>query len=188
MPECNFVAAVRYRSITSDKGLSMFQFLRSASLGIALATGLSHSALADSHVTPLLTISGDIAVADSDTLAFDRDALLALPQTTFETSTIWTDGMHSFTGVSLAELMAALGVDDGTLVATAINDYAVEIPVSDAVEGGPIVAYLMDGEEMTVRDKGPLWIVYPYDSDADYRSEVIYSRSIWQLDRLEIVQ
>jgi hypothetical protein len=40
---------------------------------------------------------------------------------------------------------------------------------------------------MSVRDKGPLWVIYPYDSD-DYRSEVIYSRSIWQLDRLEVVQ
>jgi len=188
MPKCNFTKAMRYRSITTDKDHVMFQSLLRASLGIALATGLSTSVLADAHATPLLTISGDSVEADSETLMLDRDALSALPETTFETSTIWTDGVHSFTGVSLADLMVELGVVDGTLVATAINDYAVEIPISDAVEGGPIVAYLMDGEEMTVRDKGPLWIVYPYDSDAAYRSEVIYSRSIWQLDRLEIIQ
>lgn len=186
MPECNLTQAVQYRSITSNKGFIMFQSLLRAPLGIALATGVSCAALADAHAAPLLTISGDIAA--SDTILLDRDALTALPETTFETSTIWTEGVHSFTGVSLADLMAELGVEDGTLVATAINDYAVEIPVSDAVEGGPIVAYRMDGEEMTVRDKGPLWIIYPYDSDADYRTEVIYSRSIWQLDRLEVVQ
>ncbi|RYH00523.1 oxidoreductase, partial [Salipiger sp. IMCC34102] len=79
-----------------------------------------------------------------------------------------------------------LEVDGGTLLATAINDYTVEIPVSDAVEGGPIIAYQMDGAEMQVRDKGPLWIVYPYDDTPEYRSEVIYSRSIWQLDRIEV--
>ena len=62
------------------------------------------------------------------------------------------------------------------------------MPLTDAVEGGPIVAYRMDGETMSVRDKGPLWIVYPYDSDADYRTEVIYSRSIWQLDRIEVIK
>ncbi|RYH00603.1 oxidoreductase, partial [Salipiger sp. IMCC34102] len=39
---------------------------------------------------------------------------------------------------------------------------------------------------MQVRDKGPLWIVYPYDDTPEYRSEVIYSRSIWQLDRIEV--
>ncbi|UWR22004.1 molybdopterin-dependent oxidoreductase [Sulfitobacter sp. S190] len=167
----------------------MFQtIVRFASVA-ALAIGLSHSALADNQPTPLLSISGDITTSSGEsTLALDMGMLRALPETTFETSTIWTDGVHTFTGVSLADLMAELGVEDGTLVATAINDYAVEIPVSDAVEGGPIIAYLMDGEEMTVRDKGPLWVIYPYDSNADYRSEVVYSRSIWQLDRLEIVQ
>ncbi|MDP5360810.1 MAG: oxidoreductase, partial [Paracoccaceae bacterium] len=36
--------------------------------------------------------------------------------------------------------------------------------------------------------KGPLWVVYPYDMSADYRSEVIYYRSIWQLDRIEVVK
>ncbi len=44
----------------------------------------------------------------------------------------------------------------------------------------------MNGETMPVRRKGPLWIVYPYDSDEAYRSEAIYSRSIWQLDRIEV--
>lgn len=70
--------------------------------------------------------------------------------------------------------------------ATAINDYSVEIPISDAVEGGPILAYKSDGAYMSRRDKGPIWLIYPYDQNADYRSETIYSRSIWQLDRLNV--
>jgi hypothetical protein len=85
-------------------------------------------------------------------------------------------------------LALEMGLNDGRFLATAINDYSVEIPLSDAVEGGPIIAYLMDGEEMSIRDKGPLWVIYPYDSDADFRSEVVFSRSIWQLDRLEILR
>jgi hypothetical protein len=36
-----------------------------------------------------------------------------------------------------------------------------------------------------VRDKGPLWVVYPYDSKPDYQSELIYVRSIWQLAQME---
>jgi hypothetical protein len=137
----------------------------------------------------ILTISGDLDLEDDgDTVVFDRAALTALPATTFETSTVWTDGVSSFTGVSLQNLALEIGVNDGRFLATAINDYTVEIPMSDAVEGGPIIAYLMDGNEMSIRDKGPLWVIYPYDSDADFRSEVIFSRSIWQLDRLEILR
>ena len=137
----------------------------------------------------ILTISGPIETTNVDgTAQFDLEMLEAMDATTFETTTIWTAGEHSFTGVSLAVLADRLGLEGETLRATAINDYAIDIPLSDAVEGGPIVAYRMDGDTMPVRDKGPLWIVYPYDANADYRTEVVYSRSIWQLDRIEVME
>lgn len=41
---------------------------------------------------------------------------------------------------------------------------------------------------MSVRDKGPLWVIYPYDSDPALQSEVTYARSIWQLVRIEAVR
>jgi len=123
-----------------------------------------------------------------ETTELDMPALKSMEAREFETTTIWTEGPQTFTGVPLAVLLAELGVTEGTIKATAINDYAVEIPVEDAVEGGPIIAYLLNGDPMSVRDKGPLWVVYPYDSNAAYQTEVIYSRSIWQLDRIDVIE
>ena len=123
-----------------------------------------------------------------ETRAFDREALKALGVQTIETTTIWSEGVQRFEGVSLARLAREIGAGEGVLLASAINDYTVEIPLTDATENGPIIAMTLNGEEMSLRDKGPLWIVYPYDSDANYRTEVIYSRSIWQLDRIEVIQ
>jgi hypothetical protein len=135
----------------------------------------------------LLTVTGAIEETNSEGAArFDRAMLEAMEPEAFTTTTTWTEGPQDFTGVLLSDLLERLGVTEGTLRAMAINDYAVDIPVSDAVEGGPIVAYRLDGEPMSVRDKGPLWIVYPYDSRPEYQSEVIFSRSIWQLDRIEV--
>lgn len=131
----------------------------------------------------LLTISTDVGPK-----TYDRAALEEMDSVTFRTSTIWTDGVQTFKGVSLVTLLKSADVSEGTLKAIAINDYAVEIPVSDAIEDGPIVAYARNGEIMTIRDKGPLWLVYPYDSNPDYRSEITYSRSVWQLDRLELIR
>jgi len=109
---------------------------------------------------------------------------------TFETSTIWTTGVQSFTGVPLAELLGRFNVTTATsgftLEARAVNDYMVEIPLADATAGGPIVAYLRNGKTMSLRGKGPLWLVYPYDRNAAYRTEAVYSRSIWQLDSLTL--
>jgi hypothetical protein len=37
-----------------------------------------------------------------------------------------------------------------------------------------------------VRDKGPLFIVYPYDSKPELKSQTYYGRSAWQLAKLII--
>lgn len=136
----------------------------------------------------MLTVTGAIGVTNAEGAAvFDLKMLQDIGVTGFATSTTWTTGVVQFDGVSLKALLDRLGVVSGTLKMYAVNDYAVEVPVSDAVEGGPILAYAQDGKQMSVRDKGPLWLVYPFDLDPEYRTEVIYSRSIWQLVKIEIV-
>ena len=167
----------------------MLSFLRPAAILASLVLLFATTASAQSSTSPngdvVLSVTGAV---NKDPTLFDLEMLMALDETVIETTTIWTEGAQVFQGVALDVLMETLGVTQGTLLATAINDYTVEIPVSDAVAGGPIIAYKLNDATMSVRDKGPLWVVYPYDSSADYRSEVIYSRSIWQLDRIEVVE
>lgn len=159
------------------------------SLASTVVLPLPANALDVAEGEVVLTVSGGIAATNNgETAQFDMAMLQALPETSFATSTLWTEGVKTFTGVALAEVLSELGVTEGTIRASAINDYTIEIPVDSVTAGAPIIAYALDGEPMSRRQKGPLWVVYPYDSDAEYRSEVIYSRSIWQLDRLEIVQ
>jgi hypothetical protein len=171
----------------------MKTLLRATTISLVASLGLMSAAWAETLTLPseevVLTVTGEIAHTNSgESAQFDLDMLMDMDATIIETSTIWTEGEQTFQGVALHVLLDALGVEDGTLLATAINDYTVEIPVSDAVAGGPIIAYMQNDEAMSVRDKGPLWVVYPYDSSAIYRSEVVYSRSIWQLDRIAIIQ
>ena len=156
-------------------------------LGTLTAVGAAAQDLGSAEGDVILTVSGGIENTNGDgTASFDLAMLQAMEPVTIETSTIWTEGPQTFTGVPLATLMETVGATGDTISATAINDYAVEIPREDWVEGGPIVAYLNNGEEMSVREKGPLWVIYPFDSDPEYQTEVIYSRSIWQLDRIVV--
>lgn len=162
-----------------------------AAIAVSTASLLPSAASAAELSAPegevILTITGNIAhTNEGDTAQFDRAMLEALDPKTIETSTIWTEGEQTFTGVSLARLMEIVGAEGAVLDATAINDYAVAIPKDDWVADGPIVAYLHNNAPMSVRDKGPLWVVYPYDSNPAYQSEVSYSRSIWQLDRIVV--
>lgn len=145
---------------------------------------VDNSTSPDTIENVLLTVElgGDQDATKRYTLA----QLRALGEVSFETETIWTTGPQQFTGVSLAVMLAQFGSAEGVLQARAINDYMVEIPVTDAIEGGPIIAYQRNGKTMPLRSKGPLWIVYPYDSNPAYKTEAIYSRSIWQLDSISI--
>lgn len=137
----------------------------------------------------ILSISGTSPTDGSQiNVTYDLAALQALPKTSFTTSTMWTEGLQSFDGVLLKDILDANGIKKGTILATAYNDYEIEIPVSDAVVGGPIIAYTMNGALMSARDKGPLWIVYPYDQKTEYQSEVTFSRSVWQLDAITVLQ
>ena len=124
--------------------------------------------------------------AGGDTHEFSIRDLRDLGEREVVTSTIWSDGEQRFVGVSLDRLLSHVGVDEGALEAAAVNDYAVEIPMSDVHADGPIVAYMRNGEIMSLRDKGPLWVIYPYDSGAEFRTEEVYSRSIWQLNRITV--
>jgi hypothetical protein len=162
------------RHLTSVLGLALISF--AAVPGVAQA---------DEAAAPaVLSISSEAGAAQPVELTME--ALQALPSSSFTTETIWTEGPQTFRGVSLFELAAHLELGNGVLEAAAINDYTVEVPLSDAVAGGPVIAYERNGAAMTVRDKGPLWLVYPYDSNPAYKSEEIYSRSIWQLVSLKV--
>lgn len=135
----------------------------------------------------ILSIGGRIAVKNAgDAADFDMAMLAALPQHSFTTRTPWHEGPRKFTGPLLRDLLDAVGASGSTLQAVALNDYKVALPVADCRTYPVLLARLLDDRPMAVRDKGPLFIIYPFDSDAALRSERYYSRSAWQLRRLEV--
>ncbi|WP_114947007.1 molybdopterin-dependent oxidoreductase [Microvirga calopogonii] len=136
---------------------------------------------------PILTISGKIDVTNKDgTAQFDRAMLEALGLVTIETTTPWYEGKVKFEGVPLDKLMKQVGAKGERVSVVALNDYATEIPIADFAKYNVILAIKRDGEYMPVRDKGPLFIVYPYDSNPELKSQTYYARSAWQVARIEV--
>jgi len=135
----------------------------------------------------ILTIGGQIGARNQGaTAVFDMEALEALPQTTFTTLTPWENQPIRFTGPLLRDVLALVKAQGRQIRATALNDYRISIPVTDAERFDVIVALRMNGEPMSVRTRGPLFIVYPFDSRPELRSATYYERSIWQLKSLDI--
>lgn len=135
----------------------------------------------------ILTISGKIGETNRGQEAvFDMAMLRALPQHSFTTNTPWYSRPVKFTGPLLRDVLKAVQVQGTKIRATAINDYTVRIPVSDAHEHSVIVARMIDDQEVPVRLKGPLFVVYPFDDKAELRTSVYTARSIWQLRHMII--
>lgn len=165
--------------------------LRGLTAILAITVGAVSVARAEVPPAPkgqaILYVDGAITHTNvGDEAQFDLDSLMAQPAVTFTTSTTWTEGTPTFTGVPLKALLEAVGATGSTVSAVALNNYAIDIPLDSLSDDAPIVAYYIDGKTFSRRDKGPLWIVYPYDSSADYRNDLVYGRSIWQLERLTV--
>lgn len=164
-------------------------FARRATLAIPFllaATAARSQPAAPPRGRVLLEVTGRLSAPHAGGVArFDLDMLDRLPQAGFSTRTPWMDGPQRFTGVAGAGLLEALGAGGVEVVASAINDYRVTIPVEDFRQSGLIIATRLNGETMPVREKGPLWVIYPFDAEARLRTEVFFGRSIWQLRRLE---
>lgn len=136
---------------------------------------------------PILQVTGKIAEKNAgDSARFDMKMIEALPQHSFTTSTPWFDKPVKFTGPLLSDVLAAVKASGSTVSAVAINDYKINIPVSDANKFKVIVARQIDDKPIPVREKGPLFVVYPFDSASELRNSTYYERSIWQLKALDI--
>lgn len=149
----------------------------------ALASGLTTP-----QEKPVLTISGRIGLRnDEDVARFDRPMLEALGTRGFVTNTPWYKGPTRFDGVPMRTLLRAVEASGESIVAIALNDYTTEIPIPDIEKYEVLLALKRDGVYMPVRDKGPLFIVYPFDSFPELQAQKFYSRSAWQLAQI-IVQ
>ncbi len=118
--------------------------------------------------------------------SLDLEELDAMPQTEFSTSTIWTDEIVHFSGVTLFDLLNNFDIEGTEIEFVAVNDYIATIPFAEITPEAPLIATRMNGATMSVRNKGPFWVVYPYDAAMIYRTEVNFTRSVWQLSALNI--
>lgn len=154
---------------------------------LAGSTAVAQTALATPTESPILTVRGRIGVRNrGDAAVFDRPMLEGLGMASFTTPTPWYDRPVTFEGVPMAALMDAVQADGQTVTALALNDYTTDIPVSDFARFDVLLALKRDGAYMSVRDKGPLFIVYPFNRHQELQSRRYYSRSAWQVAELVV--
>ncbi len=136
----------------------------------------------------MLTVTGNIThTNDGKTATFDGDMLKSLEGRRAAMETPWTEGKTSFEGPLLKAVLDAVGAKGKTLKVKALNDYSADVPAEDAWELDTILAMKLNDQPMSVRDKGPLFLVYPFDLNPEIYNEKYFSRSVWQIKEIEVI-
>lgn len=151
------------------------------------ATASSDPVTAEPYL--VVTLDADLPGGPAE-LWLGFSALSELPVTDYLTSTVWTDGVASFSGVLLWDLLLHIGIDpvtwQGSMTFHAIDGYLARIESEVVTQQAPILALLKNGQPMARRRHGPFWVVFPYDADPAFRTETIFSLSVWQVERLSV--
>lgn len=145
-------------------------------------------ALAPPTGTPLLTVSGRITTTNGPAGAvFDRAMLDALPQGRFVNANKWDPERRAYSGPWLKDVVAAVGATGRRLKVTALNDYAVTMPLPADQPHQPILASRIDDQPISARGKGPLWVMYDFGSDPAVHNADTDAWAVWNVKSIEVI-
>jgi hypothetical protein len=161
---------------------------RSLGLAVAFLTFVASAAtLPAPQERSILEVTGKIANTNTgDRARFDLPMLEKIGVSRLKTSTAWTEGQPVFEGVLVRDLLSAVGASGEKITVVALNDYKVDVPMSDFKNFPVILAYRMDGEALRVKDKGPLWIIYPQDDFPELKNKQTQNKWVWQVKEIQI--
>ena len=168
------------------------KFLRlTGAFALSVAAAPLTSVAADGLMPPrgpvVLTVTGAIGRTNGPQRAeFDLDMLERLGLARLTTWTPWTEGELDFEGVWARRLMQAVGAKGTEVDARALNDYEQAIPLEDFDKYDVLLATRVNGRLMRVRDKGPIWIVYPWSGNPELDDFATREKSVWQLSALHV--
>jgi hypothetical protein len=163
--------------------LKLWAAIRVLAILFALGTPAGLAAGVARAQSPALELVG---VAGQVELDLSLEDLAAMPQVTVVTENEFTDGMVSYQGPLVRDVLDMVGLGGlETVRFVAANDYFVEIPTSDFQNYDAILAMEADGKPLSRREKGPLWLMYPISEHAELQDPEYLRRLIWQVVRIE---
>ena len=114
--------------------------------------------------------------------------LLALPQQQFVTHHSWSETPESFSGPLLEDVLDMACDNTKKIKLTALNNYAIDMDFSQLKQYQPIIALSVNGKRLSIREKGPLWIMLPLDDLKGIKEKSLDGVLIWQLSDIAILK
>jgi len=131
----------------------------------------------------ILTVTGPTGTLQT----FTHAQVEALGTYRLTTKTFWPDDDGTYEGVMLADVLKQAKLDTQAKVqVTALDGYSVAIPSEDWTRWQVLLATRRDGRPLTVRNKGPLRLIFPMALDTKLAVRSMGGHWAWMIKSIGI--
>lgn len=157
---------------------------RTAAAGAVPSPVPSPVRLPPSPAQPVLTVTGRITNQnDTRGALFDVSDLESMPTRTMEVHEPFLKKRVTFSGVDMADVLAAVGIEPGARTAhlTALDDYQVDLDLAMLGTDGILLATRDSGAPIQIDEGGPIRLIFP-DGHATGANSDLWIWSIGSID------
>lgn len=119
---------------------------------------------------------------------FNHGQIEAIGLKRLSTTTFWPEDYGEFNGVLLRDVLKKAGIEDAREIKLIGKDgYIALIPREDWIKWDVILATRHEQRTMSIRNKGPLRIIYPKDIGGEIADSDMRIRWVWAIQSIEPV-
>ncbi|WP_316859391.1 molybdopterin-dependent oxidoreductase [uncultured Cohaesibacter sp.] len=135
----------------------------------------------------ILSVFGKISHQNYEGVAkLDRPMLASIGMTMLNTHSVYSTNAHDWNGVLMRDLLAYVGAHGQEVEFRALDGYHITIPVSDFFDFDVLLAMQRDGQDLSIRSRGPTRLIYPIDNNRALRSQKYTPRFVWQIEKMTV--
>lgn len=109
-----------------------------------------------------------------------------LPQHEIRTKIPWTNETHTYRGPYLEEIFTLAKIKGEWLTLYALDHYQVSFNFKKIKMYKPILALQVDSKPLTIRTKGPIWLILPMSDYKELSAAIYNDYMIWHLIKISI--
>ena len=141
---------------------------------------------------PLLSAASEKALLNINSVSqgisaqYTLSQLLQLPQHEILANIPWTNETHSYSGPYLEDVLALADTTGKWLTLYALDRYQISFSFDRIRQYKPILALTVDRKKLTVRTKGPIWLILPVDDYRELDAAIYHDYMVWQLIKITV--
>jgi hypothetical protein len=123
----------------------------------------------------------------NESTVLDWSDLESLPQATIKTASPYFEGEVEFSGPTLRSVINQIDASEKKKITfIALNNYRVSGDITKLLSMDAIVATRQDGKTMSIRQRGPFWVMLPLSDRPELDHEDFHRFMVWQLDQIKL--